>query len=153
MFMMVRSYIAKYFRNTLLSGKQTLKKPFNTNGSPRHLNIVSDFHTCSFHFFTSLNNHLKQLLNILYHVPHSYLVISNKTLILYFVNSNRHKKSACGRKGLRLILRSFLQVLDIAIITETSLINNIKENVSELVLNQYIYNSTVIKRQTRSREN
>ena len=69
-----------------------------------------------------------------YHVSHSYLVISNKTLIFYFVNSNRHKKSACGRKGLRLIMRSFLQVLDIAIITETSLINNIKENVSELVI-------------------
>jgi len=56
MFMMVRSYIAKYIRNTLLFRKQTFKKAIDTYGSPRHLNIVSDFHTCSFRFFTSLNN-------------------------------------------------------------------------------------------------
>ena len=50
MFMVVPSYIAKYIRITLLCRKQTLKRTFNTNGSPRHLNIVSDFHTCSFRF-------------------------------------------------------------------------------------------------------
>jgi len=37
--------------------KYDLKKDaFDTNGSPRHLNIVSHFHTCSVRFFTSLNN-------------------------------------------------------------------------------------------------
>ena len=39
-------YIAKYIRNTLFSRKQILKKTaFDTKDSPRHLNIVSDFHT------------------------------------------------------------------------------------------------------------
>ena len=93
MFMMVRSYLAKYIRNTLLSRKQTFKQAYDTNGSPRHLNIVSDFHTCSFRFFTSLNNHLKWLLNILCHVPNSYLVISSQIkhwFFLYFVNVDRH---------------------------------------------------------------
>ena len=77
MFMMVRSYIAIFIRNTLLSFKQ---KAFDTNGSPRHINIVSDFHTCSFSLFHKLKQfiYLKWLLNILNHVSHSYLVISSQ---------------------------------------------------------------------------
>jgi len=38
-------YIAKYFRNTLLSCKLTAKKTFDNNSSPSELNIVSNFHT------------------------------------------------------------------------------------------------------------
>jgi len=34
----------------MLSRKQTFKKAFHTNGSPGHLNSVSNFHTCSFAF-------------------------------------------------------------------------------------------------------
>ena len=56
MFMVVRSYIAKYIRNTLLSCKQTFEEAFNTIGSPRHLNIVLDFHTCSFRYFHELKH-------------------------------------------------------------------------------------------------
>ena len=38
--------LLNYIRNSLLSRKQTLKKKaFDTNSIPRHLNIVSDFHT------------------------------------------------------------------------------------------------------------
>ena len=67
MFMVVRFYIAKYIRNTQLSRNQTFKKAFDTNGRSRHLNIV-------------------------YHVPHSYLVISSQIkhwFFLYFVNGDR----------------------------------------------------------------
>ena len=49
-------YIAKYIRNTLLSCKLTAKKTFDNNSSPGELNIVSNFHTWSFRFYTSLNN-------------------------------------------------------------------------------------------------
>ena len=52
---MALSDSAKYIRNTLLSRKPKFKKSVG-HGSPRHLDIVSDFHTCSFRFFTSLNN-------------------------------------------------------------------------------------------------
>jgi len=39
-----------------LINKLEKKTAFNTNGIPGHLNIVSDFHTLYFPFFTSLNN-------------------------------------------------------------------------------------------------
>jgi len=42
-------YIANSIRNTLLSRNQTFKKAFDTYDNPRHLNVVSDFHTLSFH--------------------------------------------------------------------------------------------------------
>jgi len=43
----ISKYITKYIRNTLLTCKQTLKKLRSTlmYGNPKHLNIVSDFHT------------------------------------------------------------------------------------------------------------
>jgi len=71
MFMMVRSYIAKYFRNTLLSGKQTLKKRSTLTVlrdtyilCPTFIRVLFAFHKLK-QFI-----HLKRLFNILYHVSH-----------------------------------------------------------------------------------
>jgi len=72
-------FASVYIRKKLFSRKQTFKKAFETNGSPRHLNIVSDFRYVFFSLFHKLKQfiNLKWLLNILYHVSHSYLVISS----------------------------------------------------------------------------
>ena len=79
MFMMVRSYLAKYIRNTLLSRKQTFKKRTT-------LTVVRDTYILCRTFkrvifaFHKLKQfiYLKRLLNILYHVSHSYLVIPSQ---------------------------------------------------------------------------
>ena len=82
--------------------------------------------------------HLKWLLNILYHVSHSYLVISSQIkhwFFLYFVNGDRHifRKNAhvVGKIEINTTCNRFsnLKVLDITITTETLLINNIAELV------------------------
>ena len=83
-------YIAKYVRNTLLSCKQTSQKRFSVdiNGSPRHLNIVSDFHTWSFSFVYKLKTINLSKWVIEYSLPHILLISSyiitftNKALIL-----------------------------------------------------------------------
>ena len=81
--------------------------------------------------------HLKWLFNILYHIAHSYLVISSQIkhrFFLYFVNGDCHifRKSAhfIGKIEINIAIVS---QTDITITTETWLINNILENVAELV--------------------
>ena len=45
-----------YGRILLIISENPCYLVVDTKGSQRHLNIVSDFHTCSFRFFTRLNN-------------------------------------------------------------------------------------------------
>ena len=80
--------------NTLLSRKQTLKKR-STLTVLRDTYILCRTFIRVLFAFHKLKQfiHLKWLLNILYHVSHSYLVISSQIkhwFFLCFVNSDRH---------------------------------------------------------------
>ena len=101
-----------------LVNKLWKKTAFDTNGSPRHLHIVLYFHTWSMRFVYKLKQfiHLNWLLNILYQVSHSYLVISSQknALILSIFWKRRSsiippKKYRMWSQRLRLILRSISQ--------------------------------------------
>ena len=99
-------YIAEYIRNTIVSrNRNTLNKQRSTLTVVRDT-YMSVFHT-SFALFTSLTQfiHLKWLLNILYHVSLSYLVILTQIkhwLMFYSVNCDRHisprKNNARGQR-------------------------------------------------------
>ena len=101
-----------------LVNKLWKKTAFDTNGSPRHLHIVLYFHTWSMRFVYKLKQfiHLNWLLNILYQVSRSYLVISSQknALILSIFWKRRSsifppKKYRMCSQRLRLILRSISQ--------------------------------------------
>ena len=101
-----------------LVNKLWKKTAFDTNGSPRHLHIVLYFHTWSMRFVYKLKQfiHLNWLLNILYQVSRSYLVISSQknALILSIFWKRRSsiippKKYRMWSQRLRLILRSISQ--------------------------------------------
>ena len=109
------------------------------HGSPRHLNtcIISDFHTWSFRFvYKVLPIYTSQMV-----IEHSFqrislisnYIITNKTLILYFVNSDCHifqpknaRHVVVGKIKMNTVFISQTWVLDTTTsTTETQLINSI----------------------------